>query len=86
MERLDKILSATGKWSRREVKLLVKQGRILVDGRPAAAADVKVDPAVSDITIDGQDIGYQRFTYIGDEFYEPTGLYHPSYELKRGKL
>lgn len=22
------------------------------------------------------------FSYIGDEFYEPTGLYHPSYELK----
>ncbi|MEY8338788.1 GNAT family N-acetyltransferase [Lachnospiraceae bacterium 62-35] len=22
------------------------------------------------------------FTYIGDEFYAPTGLYHPSYELK----
>lgn len=22
------------------------------------------------------------FTYIGDEFYEPTGLDHPSYELK----
>ena len=22
------------------------------------------------------------FTYIGDEFYEPTGLFHPSYELK----
>lgn len=21
------------------------------------------------------------FVYIGDEFYEPTGLYHPSYEL-----
>lgn len=21
------------------------------------------------------------FSYIGDEFYEPTGLYHPSYEL-----
>lgn len=23
------------------------------------------------------------FTYIGDEYYEPTGLYHPSYELKK---
>ncbi len=23
------------------------------------------------------------FTYIGDEFYGPTGLYHPSYELKK---
>lgn len=22
------------------------------------------------------------FTYIGDEYYEPTGLYHPSYELE----
>lgn len=22
------------------------------------------------------------FTYIGDELYEPTGLYHPSYELR----
>ena len=23
------------------------------------------------------------FQYTGDEFYEPTGLYHPSYELRR---
>lgn len=23
------------------------------------------------------------FKYIGDEFYKPTGLYHPSYELKK---
>ena len=23
------------------------------------------------------------FHYIGDEFYEPTGLYHPSYELQQ---
>ena len=26
------------------------------------------------------------FQYIGDEYYEPTGLYHPSYELKHGAL
>ena len=26
------------------------------------------------------------FQYICDEFYEPTGLYHPSYELKNGAL
>lgn len=23
------------------------------------------------------------FSYIGDEYYEPTGLFHPSYELNR---
>ena len=26
------------------------------------------------------------FQYIGDEFYEPTGLYHPSYELRKKTL
>ena len=72
MERLDKIISATGKKSRREVKLLVKQGRILVDGVPAAAADMKVDPAVSEIIMDGEDIGYQRFTYI--MLHKPAGV------------
>lgn len=72
MERLDKIISATGKKSRREVKLLVKQGRILVDGVPASAAEMKVDPAVSEILLDGEDIGYQRFTYI--MLHKPAGV------------
>lgn len=26
------------------------------------------------------------FAYIGDEFYEPTGLYHPSYELTNNEM
>ena len=43
MERLDKIISATGKKSRREVREMVRQGRVLVDGKPAPAADMKVD-------------------------------------------
>lgn len=25
------------------------------------------------------------FTYVGDEYYAPTGLHHPSYELKKNK-
>lgn len=72
MERLDKIISATGKKSRREVKLLIKQGRILVDGVPAAAAEMKVDPAVSEILLDGENIGYQRFTYL--MLHKPAGV------------
>lgn len=28
-------------------------------------------------------LGKLGFDYIGDEFYAPTGLYHPSYELRR---
>ena len=42
MERLDKIIANRGIASRREVKELVRQGRVLVDGVPASAPDVKV--------------------------------------------
>ena len=31
-QRLDKIIASTGRYSRREVKLLIRQGRVLVDG------------------------------------------------------
>ena len=72
MDRLDKVISATGKKSRREVKLLVKQGRILVDGVPASAPEMKVDPLVSEILLDGENIGYQRFTYI--MLHKPAGV------------
>ncbi len=72
MERLDKIISATGKKSRREVKELVRQGRILVDGKPASAADIKVDPACTEILIDGVDIGYEKHTYL--MLHKPAGV------------
>jgi 16S rRNA U516 pseudouridylate synthase RsuA-like enzyme len=44
MERLDKLVSGTGRWSRREAKQLARAGRILVNGAPAAA-DEKFDRA-----------------------------------------
>ena len=40
MERLDKLLASTGRWSRREAKRLVKEGRVLVDGIPALCAEI----------------------------------------------
>ncbi len=72
MERLDKVISATGKKSRREVKLLVRQGRILVDGVPASAAEMKVDPETATILLDGESIGYEKFTYV--MLHKPSGV------------
>ena len=71
-QRLDRILASTGKWSRREAKLLVKQGRVLVDGSPAAGVEEKYDPAAVPITVDGQDIGYRRFTWL--MMHKPGGV------------
>lgn len=72
MERLDKVISATGKKSRREVKLLVRQGRILVDGIPASSAEMKVDPETAEILLDGENISYEKFTYI--MLHKPAGV------------
>ena len=63
-QRLDKIIASTGKWSRRDVKLLIKQGRVLVDDIPARASDEKCDPEHVRITVDGEDIGYRRVTWL----------------------
>lgn len=72
MQRLDKVIASTGRWSRREVKLLIKEGRVLVDGYPAASAEDKVDPAVNRVEVDGADIGYREYTYI--MLHKPAGL------------
>ena len=64
MERLDKLLAGTGKWSRREVKALVRQGLVRVDGRLAASAEDKLDPAATVVTVAGETISLCRFTYV----------------------
>ena len=72
MERLDKIISGTGKYSRREVKELVRQGRVSVDGVLAAAPEQKIDPGNTRILVDGSPIGYEQFTYI--MLHKPAGV------------
>ena len=71
-ERLDKIIASTGRWSRREAKALIREGRVLVEGAIAASAEEKVDPERAAITVDGEDLGYRRFTYI--LLNKPAGL------------
>lgn len=72
MERLDKLLAGTGKWSRREVKALVRQGLVRVDGRLAACAEDKLDPAAAIITVAGETISLCRFTYV--MLHKPAGV------------
>lgn len=63
-QRLDKIIASTGRWSRREVKALVRQGRVLVDGVPARSAEEKADPETAEIAVNGEALTYRRFTWI----------------------
>lgn len=71
MERLDKLLAGTGRWSRKEVKELVRQGRVAVDGIPAARAEEKY-PETARLTVDGAELSCPRFTYL--LLHKPGGI------------
>ena len=64
MERIDKLLSATGRWSRKEVKELVRQGRVLAGGRVVLRPEEKGDPAALCLTVDGVPVDCSPFVYV----------------------
>ena len=51
---------------------MVRQGRVLVDGKPAPAANMKVDPQTAVILLDGEPLGYEKFTYV--MLHKPAGV------------
>ena len=62
--RLDKYIADLGLASRREVKSLVKSGRIRVDGRPPSGPEQKLDPDAAEVTLDGERLRYRTFRYF----------------------
>jgi len=62
--RLDKLISSGGKYSRSDVKKLIKQGLVVVDGKVAKTSDEKVDPDSAEVLINGEVFLYKPFIYI----------------------
>lgn len=72
MERIDKLLSATGRWSRKEVKELIRQGRVRADGQTVRKPEDKCDPASAAVTVDGEAVDCSPFVYV--MLHKPAGL------------
>ena len=72
MERLDKILASTGRWSRREVKELVRAGRVTVNGTAARSPEEKYRREGLELLVDGQSVLCERYTYL--MLHKPAGL------------
>ena len=72
MERLDKILSGTGRWSRREVKDLVKAGRVTADGAVVARPEDKFDREAVELRVDGEAVDGERYCYL--MLHKPGGV------------
>ncbi len=64
MERLDKIIASQGKYSRSEVKKLVKKGAVSVNGTTVKQYDLKISPESDEITVEGERILYKKHIYI----------------------
>ena len=60
MERLDKFLCDSGVGTRSQVKVILKAGRVQVDGKVEKDNSRKVAPAVQTITLDGEPLGGKR--------------------------
>ncbi len=71
MERLDKILAATGKWSRKEAKALIKSGRVKVEGKLPGGPEDKL-PAGALVTVDGHPIFTDKYVYL--MLHKPAGV------------
>jgi len=60
--RLDKYLSDMGIASRKELRSIIKSGRVSVDGRAVCAPETKIS-SESRVCLDGEELRYSRFHY-----------------------
>ena len=60
MERLDKFLTNAGVATRSQVKVILKSGRVRVDGIAVKDGSIKIDPEKQAVTLDGEIIGGKR--------------------------
>lgn len=65
MERLDKFLCDSGAGTRSQVKLILKAGRVTVDGKPEKDGSRKIDPAKNGVMLDGSALrGQYRAVFL----------------------
>lgn len=70
MERLDKRLAATGRWSRKEARDLIRAGRVTVDGRMVRAPEEKVGE--EPVLVDGAPLEASGPVYL--MLHKPAGV------------
>ena len=65
MERLDKFLCDSGAGTRSQVKLILKAGRVTVDGKVEKDNSRKIDPEKQTVCLDGERLGgWQRLVVM----------------------
>lgn len=63
MIRLDALISNSGAYSRSEIKVLVKKGRVSVDGQTVKDYSLKI-PETASVAVDGKVLDTEKYIYI----------------------
>jgi 16S rRNA pseudouridine516 synthase len=78
MERLDKVLANLGYGSRKEVKAIVKNGEVQIDGVIAKDSSMQLDPEKSEIVVSGEKVKYRKYIYL--IMNKPAGVVSATYD------
>lgn len=78
--RLDRLLAGQGEGSRKEVRALLRGGRVQVDGQAVKSADQKVDPERQAILVDGRALLWRAHLYL--MMNKPAGVISASRDPK----
>lgn len=78
MLRLDKVLSNSGIGSRKDVKAIIKQGLVTINGSIVKDPAFQFNPLESEILIDGNQLNYKKYIYI--MMNKPQGVISATYD------
>jgi len=78
--RLDKLLSNFGFGTRSEIKKMVKNGLVTVDGETAYDPSMHVDPEKNVVVANGRTLNYRKFVYV--MMNKPAGVVSATYDTR----
>ncbi len=70
--RIDKILTDTGRWSRKEAKKLLRSGAVRVNGAVVKKPEEKFSTENLSLQVCGEAVTWQKFTYV--MLHKPAGV------------
>ncbi len=63
-QRLDKLISSQGNYTRKEAQQLIKDGMVKVDGVTVRDRGFHIDPDINSVILDGKEFAVEKFIYL----------------------
>ena len=63
-QRLDKLISSQGTYTRKQPQQLIKDGLVKVDGITVRDRGFHIDPEVNSVILDGKEFAVEKFVYL----------------------